>query len=192
MAHPQRPGTQIAIRRPLSPTDNFILWGGGEDADWEPATFFALCARTIASAKLRESCARLLLNRDGHTPEERDRLRRRRRLISFKENTSALNRSPAHDDLERLWDHPNSPPTLKKRILRTVLEEVVADTTDDPPTVHLKLHWAGGVHTELTVRKNRTGHHDHVNSQLKIRCARGLLRFFPVVFGIGVMEAIPA
>jgi len=41
----------------------------------------------------------------------------------------------------------------------------VADTTDDPPTVHLKLHWAGGVHTELAVRKNRTGHHDHVNSQ---------------------------
>jgi hypothetical protein len=69
------------------------------------------------------------------------------------------------DDLEQLWDHPNSPVTLKKRILRTVLEEVVADTTDDPPTVHLKLHWAGGVHTELTVRKNRTGHHDHVNSQ---------------------------
>ncbi|MGA7316008.1 MAG: recombinase family protein [Silvibacterium sp.] len=69
------------------------------------------------------------------------------------------------DDLERLWDHPNSPAALKKRILRTVLEEVVADTKDDPPTVHLKLHWAGGVHTELTVRKNRTGHHDHVNSQ---------------------------
>jgi hypothetical protein len=69
------------------------------------------------------------------------------------------------DDLERLWGNPNSPATLKKRILRTVLEGVVADTTDDPPTVHLKLHWAGGVHTELTVRKNRTGHHDHVNSQ---------------------------
>jgi len=69
------------------------------------------------------------------------------------------------DDLENLWDHPNSSPALTKRILRTILEEVVADTTDDPPTVHLKLHWAGGVHTELTVRKNRTGHHDQVNSQ---------------------------
>ena len=41
----------------------------------------------------------------------------------------------------------------------------MADTSDDPPTVHLKLHWSGGVHTELTVRKNRTGHHDHVNSR---------------------------
>ena len=69
------------------------------------------------------------------------------------------------DDLEQLWDHPSSPVTLKKRILRTVLQEIVADTTEDPPTVHLKLHWVGGSHTELTVRKNRTGHHNHINSE---------------------------
>ncbi|MGB7170075.1 MAG: recombinase family protein, partial [Acidobacteriaceae bacterium] len=68
------------------------------------------------------------------------------------------------DDLEQLWDHPQSPVTLKKRILRTVLQEVVVDTTDDPPSVHLKLHWAGGSHTELTVRKNKTGYHNHINS----------------------------
>ena len=69
------------------------------------------------------------------------------------------------DDLERLWDHPDASPTLKKRILRTVLQEVIADTTDDPPSVHLKLHWVGGSHTELTVRKNRTGFHNHINSE---------------------------
>jgi hypothetical protein len=69
------------------------------------------------------------------------------------------------DDLEQLWDHPRSPITLKKRILRTVLQEVIADTTDDPPSVRLKLHWAGGSHTELTVSKNRTGYHNHINSQ---------------------------
>jgi hypothetical protein len=69
------------------------------------------------------------------------------------------------DDLEQLWDHPHSPATVKKRILRTVLHVVIADTTDDPPSVHLKLHWAGGSHTELTVRKNKTGCHGHINSE---------------------------
>jgi DNA invertase Pin-like site-specific DNA recombinase len=69
------------------------------------------------------------------------------------------------DDLEQLWDHPHSAITLKKRILRTVLQEVIADTTDDPPSVHLKLHWAGGSHTELTVRKNKIGYHNHINSE---------------------------
>ena len=69
------------------------------------------------------------------------------------------------DDLEQLWDMPGSPASLKKRLLRTVLKEIVADTTADPPTVRLKLHWVGGSHTELTVRKNKVGHHDHVNSE---------------------------
>jgi hypothetical protein len=48
------------------------------------------------------------------------------------------------DDLDRVWDDSKAPIRLKKRILRTVLQEIIADTTDDPPTVHLKLHWAGG------------------------------------------------
>lgn len=42
---------------------------------------------------------------------------------------------------------------------------MIADTTDDPPSVHLKLHWADGSHTELTVRKNKTGYHNHINSE---------------------------
>ena len=37
-----------------------------------------------------------------------------------------------------------------------VLQEVIADTTDDPPSVHLKLHWTGGSHTEINVSKYRT------------------------------------
>ena len=46
-----------------------------------------------------------------------------------------------------------------------MLQGIIADTTDDPPTVHLKLHWAGGSHTELTVRKNKTGYHNFINSE---------------------------
>jgi hypothetical protein len=69
------------------------------------------------------------------------------------------------DDLERLWDSPRAPVTLKKRILRTVLHEIVVDTTDDPPSVNLTLHWVGGSHTGLTVSKNRTGYHNHINSK---------------------------
>jgi hypothetical protein len=60
-------------------------------------------------------------------------------------------------------DHPHSPTTRKKRILRTVLQEVIADT-DDPASVR-KLHWSEGSRTELTVRKNRTGYHNHINSE---------------------------
>jgi DNA invertase Pin-like site-specific DNA recombinase len=65
------------------------------------------------------------------------------------------------DDLSVLWHHPHASPVLKKRILRTVLEEIVVNVLQDPPRVKLQLHWQGGAHTELTVSKNRTGQHRH-------------------------------
>jgi DNA invertase Pin-like site-specific DNA recombinase len=62
-------------------------------------------------------------------------------------------------DLDLLWNHPRSPVSLKKRILRTVLNEIIITTNDEPPEHILKLHWAGGVHTELRLRRNGTGQH---------------------------------
>ncbi len=94
------------------------------------------------------------------------------------------------DDLEQLWDHPQSPVTLKKRILRTVLQEVVVDTTDDPPSVHLKLHWAGGSHTELTVRKNKTGYHNHINSDEVTELIRELALVCPDTAIVSILNRL--
>jgi DNA invertase Pin-like site-specific DNA recombinase len=63
------------------------------------------------------------------------------------------------DDLEALWSHPGAPVALKKRILRTVLVDIIVDVTEEPPQNRLRLHWAGGVHTELLVRRTKTGQH---------------------------------
>ncbi|MEQ9408225.1 MAG: recombinase family protein [Fuerstiella sp.] len=62
-------------------------------------------------------------------------------------------------DLETAWHHSQASESLKKRILRTVLEEIVVDVSDDPPEVVMTLHWSGGVHTQLRMAKNRTGQH---------------------------------
>ena len=58
-------------------------------------------------------------------------------------------------DLEAAWHHPAATAVTRKRIIRTVLREVVARVEDDQ--IHLLLHWQGGDHTRLTVRKNRRG-----------------------------------
>jgi hypothetical protein len=63
------------------------------------------------------------------------------------------------DDVWVVWDHPDAPVQLKKRILRTVLHEIVVDSQRDSPRHRLILHWAGGVHTELYVERNPTGQH---------------------------------
>jgi DNA invertase Pin-like site-specific DNA recombinase len=65
-------------------------------------------------------------------------------------------------DVTAAWDHPAAPIELKKRILRTVLVEILvrADKPQNAPaSVTLILHWAGGVHTTLPpIEKGRRAH----------------------------------
>ena len=60
-------------------------------------------------------------------------------------------------DLERAWTHERAGPESRKRIVRAVLEEIVATVQGN--RILLRLHWQGGDHTEVTARKNRPGHH---------------------------------
>jgi len=79
-------------------------------------------------------------------------------------------------DVRRAWDHPAAPVALKKRVLRTVLVEIVADLLDDPARVSLRFHWAGGVHTHLLIPKNRTGQHRHTTDREVMDLMRDLAK----------------
>jgi hypothetical protein len=50
--------------------------------------------------------------------------------------------------LSAVWRHTAAPEALKKRLLRTVLSEIMIDSTPEPAEYLLRLHWHGGVHTE--------------------------------------------
>jgi hypothetical protein len=65
-------------------------------------------------------------------------------------------------DLHLLWHHAAAPVDLKKRLLRTVLEDIVVTTSADAPQHLLHVHWKGGVHTELRVPRTGTGRHSRV------------------------------
>src|SRR5205085_1707787 len=77
-------------------------------------------------------------------------------------------------DLPALWHHPAATPEFKKRILRTVLREIVLTNNAAATEQHLRLHWQGGVHTELRVRRNRPGEHRHVTSDKVLDIIREL------------------
>jgi DNA invertase Pin-like site-specific DNA recombinase len=55
-----------------------------------------------------------------------------------------------------VWDSQDCPATLKKMILRTVLEEIVARPDKANNTLHFTLHWRGGVHTEVEMERPRS------------------------------------
>jgi hypothetical protein len=60
-------------------------------------------------------------------------------------------------DLRRVWGSPESDLRLKKRIIRTVVEEIVVDIDVDRSAVELVIHWKGGVHSELRISRRRRG-----------------------------------
>lgn len=61
------------------------------------------------------------------------------------------------DDLSAVWCAPTTDARLKKRIVRTVIHEVIADIDADAGAIVLLIHWMGGTHTELRLPRRRRG-----------------------------------
>jgi DNA invertase Pin-like site-specific DNA recombinase len=60
-------------------------------------------------------------------------------------------------DVERAWHSPGATAATRKRIIRTLVDEIVVRVQDD--ALDLVVRWQGGDHTALRVAKNRTGQH---------------------------------
>jgi DNA invertase Pin-like site-specific DNA recombinase len=60
-------------------------------------------------------------------------------------------------DLKSIWTAPTTDARLKKRIVRTVIHEVVADIDADTAEIVLLIHWVGGVHSEIRLPRRRRG-----------------------------------
>ena len=57
------------------------------------------------------------------------------------------------ENFARVWNDKNCPIELKKKIVNTVIEEVVASLHGE--TMRFVIHWKGGVHTQLKVPKRQ-------------------------------------
>jgi excisionase family DNA binding protein len=80
-------------------------------------------------------------------------------------------------DVARLWNHPASSVATRKRMLRTVLEEIIV--TVEHGMLHVKLHWKGGDHSKLEVVKNSSGQHRWKTSATTEQLIRDLARLLP-------------
>jgi hypothetical protein len=83
------------------------------------------------------------------------------------------------DDLPGLWNARTTTTEMRKQLLRTVLEEVICDVDNEKFLVLLDLHWVGGVHTQLTVKKNRIGEHRHCTESSTVDLIRQLAAQLP-------------
>ena len=83
------------------------------------------------------------------------------------------------EDLGQVWRAPETDVRLKKRIVRTLIDEVIVDTDDVAHEISLVIHWKGGVHTELRLRRRRRGQNSAQTSQDVIEAVRALTLICP-------------
>ena len=93
-------------------------------------------------------------------------------------------------DLQRLWNDQAAPVELKKRILRTVINEIVVEVNHTSGFLDLQVHWVGGVHTSLHVRKNKSGHNIHAAADDIVELVAELAKGWPDARIAGILNRI--
>ena len=63
------------------------------------------------------------------------------------------------DNLSAAWNAPGVTMRARQQLLRALTVNIVVDVDDQAREVVLVIHWRGGQHSELRVRKPRTGEH---------------------------------
>jgi DNA invertase Pin-like site-specific DNA recombinase len=91
-------------------------------------------------------------------------------------------------DLEAVWNHPDADVRLKKRVVRTLIQEVVTDVDAEAGEIILVIHWKGGIHTELRLPRRRRGQSSHHTSKEIVAAVRALVRICPDDLIAGVLN----
>lgn len=78
--------------------------------------------------------------------------------------------------LSQIWEAPETDVRLKKRLLRTLIREVIAEVDNAGGKILLVIHWQGGAHTELALRRRRIGHNRLHTAPETVDVVRQLVR----------------
>jgi DNA invertase Pin-like site-specific DNA recombinase len=63
------------------------------------------------------------------------------------------------DDLDAAWNAPGVTMRTRQQLLRALVVDITADVDDATREVVLTIHWRGGQHSQLRVRKPKSGEH---------------------------------
>jgi DNA invertase Pin-like site-specific DNA recombinase len=80
---------------------------------------------------------------------------------------------------DKVWNHPAADHRIRKRLVRLLIEEIVATVDEAEPSIELVVHWKGGKHTALKIIKNRTGQHHRSTNHEAVEVVRELAPRLP-------------
>jgi excisionase family DNA binding protein len=80
-------------------------------------------------------------------------------------------------DLAKAWNSSGASVETRKKIIRLLVKEIIVDVVSD--TLALVIHWQGGDHTEMKVKKNKVGQTRWTTDAGVVDLARVLARQLP-------------
>jgi DNA invertase Pin-like site-specific DNA recombinase len=78
-------------------------------------------------------------------------------------------------NLPEVWNSPAADMRLKQRIVRMLVQEIVADVDEATNEIVLVVHWIGGRHTQLRVQKPTPGKHGRGTSEDCLALIKGMV-----------------
>lgn len=78
------------------------------------------------------------------------------------------------EDLHAAWHAPSVTMRARQRLLRALIVDIVADVDDVAREVILTIHWKGGQHSQVRVRKPKTGEHGCGTSEEALAVMRSM------------------
>ena len=63
------------------------------------------------------------------------------------------------EDLDAAWNAPGVTMRTRQQLLRALVTDIIADVDEATREVVLTIHWRGGQHSQLRVRKPKSGEH---------------------------------
>jgi excisionase family DNA binding protein len=77
-------------------------------------------------------------------------------------------------DLTAAWNAPGTSMRTRQRLVRALIKDIVADVDEATREVVLVIHWKGGQHSQLRVKKPNTGEHGRRTSEEALAVMRSM------------------
>jgi len=78
------------------------------------------------------------------------------------------------ENLSAAWNAPDVTMRARQQLLRTLIADIIVDVDDAIRDVVLTIHWRGGQHSELRVRKPRSGEHGSATAEDALEVIRSM------------------
>lgn len=90
------------------------------------------------------------------------------------ESVSEVDLRGLAEDLQAAWNAQETTMKTRQRLVRTLIEEIIVDVDDEVREIEIIIHWKGGRHSQVRVRKPKTGEHTRRASEETIDVIRSM------------------